>query len=80
MFVFRPRCFGSPRINSRSFLAAAPGSGSGNAARNSATTSSRTVISTLAPASFRTWRTSYGNLFRASLMDNFIGRSVQVCT
>src|SRR5262249_28321858 len=52
----------------------------GNVARNSATTSSRTVISTLVPVSFRIRRTSSGNLFRASLMDNFMRFSVRVCT
>ena len=60
-----------------SFLAAAPGSGSGNAARSSATTSSRTVISIFAPASLLTWRTNSGSRLRASLIDNFMNRIVQ---
>ena len=48
------------------------GSGSDNVARNSATTSSRTVICMAAPGSLRTVRTSSGNRFRASLMENFM--------
>jgi hypothetical protein len=68
---FSPPLFWQPAHQSTSFLAAAPGSGSGSAARSSATTSSRTMISTLAPASFLTWRTNSGRRLRASLIDNF---------
>jgi len=39
--------------------------------------SSCTVISTLAPASFRIWRTNSGNLLRASLIESFM---VMKCT
>jgi len=83
MIVLRPRCFGSLVISSRSFLAAAPGSGSGWAARSSATTSSCNVICTLSPASFRTCRTSSGSRLLASLIEIFIltpGERQEECT
>ena len=58
------------RIIATSFLAA--GSGSGNAARSSATISSHTVIWTADPGSFRTCRTNSENRLRAWLMESFI--------
>src|SRR2546422_1647676 len=57
------------RASSSSLLTAAPGSGSGSAERNSATTSRFTRILNRRPASLRTLRTSSGSRRRASLME-----------
>ncbi len=73
--VRRRRDLGSFAISSSSLRAAAPGSGSGRAARSSATSSSRTVIGTTVPGSLRTSRTNSGSRRRASLMGIFISAS-----
>jgi hypothetical protein len=69
-WVFGPRRFGILRIRARNFFAATPGRDC--AARSSAITSSRTVVSIFTSDPLRKCRTSSGSLLRASLMGIFI--------